>query len=258
MTPDVEKIIQWARGAGQILREGYGKRHTIDHKGRVDLVTEADRRSEAYLIEKIRGQFPTHTIFSEESGNMIGSDGACWFIDPLDGTTNYAHHLPIFAVSVAFADARGLQIGVVYDPMRDECFSAVKGQGAWLNGEPLHVSEARELIQSLLVTGFPYDPAGVEKNFAAFAHFTRLSRGVRRLGAAAIELCYVAAGRVDGYWEQSLQAYDLAAGALIAREAGARVTSLDGDENLLKPPFSIIAANPVVHTLMLAEFKAIG
>lgn len=256
MRPEIAQLIEWARGAGQILREGYGKQHHIDHKGRVDLVTEADCQSEAFLIERIRAFFPTHTIVSEESGRMPGADGDCWYIDPLDGTTNYAHHLPIFAVSLAYANAGSMQMGVVYDPMRDECFSAVKGHGAWLNGEPLHVSVARELIHSLMVTGFPYDPAGVEKNFAAFAHFTRLSRGVRRLGAAAIDLCYVAAGRVDGYWEQSLQAYDLAAGALIAREAGGRVTSLDGDENILKPPFAIIAANPTIHALMLAEFQA--
>ncbi len=258
MRPEIVQVIDWARGAGQILRDGYGKSHHIDHKSRIDLVTEADRLSETYLIDQIRAHFPTHTIISEESGHLIGADGACWYIDPLDGTTNYAHHLPIFAVSLAYAEAGSLQMGVVYDPMRDECFSAVKGQGAWLNGERLHVAEARELIHSLMVTGFPYDAAGVEKNFAAFTHFTRLSRGVRRLGAAAIDLCYVAAGRVDGYWEQALQAYDLAAGALIAREAGARVTSLDGDENILKPPFSIIAANPAIHALMLAEFVAAG
>jgi myo-inositol-1(or 4)-monophosphatase len=255
MQPDVTQITCWARGAGQILREGYGKRHVIDHKGRVDLVTEVDRLSEAYLIEQIRARFPTHTIFSEESGNLQGAGGDCWYIDPLDGTTNYAHHLPIFSVSLAYASPGGLQIGVVYDPMRDECFSAIAGQGAWLNGEPLRVSEAGALIHSLLVTGFPYDAAGVEKNFANFAHFTRLSRGVRRLGSAAIDLCYVASGRVDGYWEQSLQAYDMAAGALIAREAGARVTSLEGNEDILRPPFSVIAANPTIHALMLEEFQ---
>lgn len=258
MKPTVTQVINWARHAGQILREGYGKQHDIDHKGRVDLVTEVDRRSEAFLIEQIRALFPSHTIFSEESGNLIGTDAACWYIDPIDGTTNYAHHLPIFSVSIAYAEAGQLQIGVIYDPMRDECFSAVRGQGAYLNGERLHVSSAQDLLHSLMVTGFPYDAEGVEKNFACFAHFTRLSRGVRRLGSAAIDLCYVAAGRVDGYWEQSLQAYDMAAGSLIAREAGACVTSLDGDEDIIKPPYSVIAANPAIHTLMLAEFKAMG
>jgi len=257
MKPTVTQLINWARYAGQILKDGYGKRHDIDHKGRVDLVTEIDRQSEAYLIKQIHTQYPTHTILSEESGNIIGDNGACWYVDPLDGTTNYAHHLPIFAVSIAYAEAGSLLIGVIYDPMRDECFSAVKGQGAWLNEKRVHVSDASELIHSLMVTGFPYDEEGVEKNFASFAHFTRLSRGVRRLGSAALDLCYVATGRVDGYWEQSLQAYDMAAGSLIAREAGAQVTNLCGDENIIQPPYSVIAANPTIHALMLAEFKSV-
>jgi myo-inositol-1(or 4)-monophosphatase len=139
--------------------------------------------------------------------------------------------------------------------MRDECFSAVRGGGAWLNGEPVRVSETSDLISSLLVTGFPYDALTAEKNIANFAHFMRISQGVRRMGSAAIDLCYIAAGRLDGYWELSLQPYDLAAGALIIREAGGKITSMNGEENLLIPPYSIAAGNPVIHALLLKEFK---
>jgi myo-inositol-1(or 4)-monophosphatase len=258
MKPTISDLIHWSRNAGRLLREGYGKSHSIDFKGRIDLVTEMDRMSETYLVSQIQQKFPDHTIYAEESGQIAGRKGACWYIDPLDGTTNYAHHMPNFAVSVAYAEDNELELGVVYDPMRDECFSAARGQGAYLNGERIHVSEAQELIACLLVTGFPYDHETAEKNLANFAHFTRLSQGVRRLGSAAIDLCYIAAGRLDGYWEVSLQPYDLAAGALIVREAGGKISSMQGEEDLFHPPFSITAANPVIHTLLLEEFKLVG
>lgn len=254
MKPTITEIIDWAKRAGQILRDGYGKAHQINLKGRIDLVTEMDHKSEAYLVGQIQQRFPDHLIYSEESGRINGKEEACWYIDPLDGTTNYAHHIPIFSVSIAYAEDGKLALGVVYEPMRDECFSAVRGQGAWLNGERLQVSNAEELISSLLVTGFPYDSAGMEKNVRFFGHFTRLSQGVRRLGSAAVDLCYVASGRFDGYWEQTLQPHDLAAGALIAREAGAVVTSLTGNQNLFIPPYSILAANPILHAQMLSHF----
>jgi len=254
MKPSIEELIGWAKQAGEILRDGYGKQHDINHKGRIDLVTEMDHKSEAFLLQKIQEQFPGHSIFSEESGRISGIEGSCWYIDPLDGTTNYAHHIPIFSVSIAYAEDGELELGVVYDPMRDECFSAERGKGAFLNGEPLGISDTRQMISSLLVTGFPYDLQTAEKNIYFFGHFTRLSQGVRRLGSAAIDLCYVASGRFDGYWEQSLQPYDLAAGALIAREAGALVTGLTGAQDLFIPPYSILAAGPQIHAQMLAEF----
>lgn len=255
MKPLITDLIIWAKQAGKILRDGYGKSHTINHKGAIDLVTEMDHKSEAYLLNQIQSRFSDHTIYSEESGLINGIDGACWYIDPLDGTTNYAHHIPLYSVSIAYAEDSELNMGVVYDPMRDECFSAVRGQGAQLNGNPIFVSETKTLLSSLLVTGFPYDSVGVEKNILFFGHFTRKSQGVRRLGSAAIDLCYVAAGRFEGYWEQSLQPYDLAAGALIAREAGAIVTGLTGSHNLFIPPYSILAANPTIYDQMLLEFQ---
>lgn len=256
MTPSRSDLIDLARSAGSLLREGYGKQHAIDHKGRIDLVTEMDRRSEAFLIQEILAKFPGHSIYSEESGRLPGQEQLCWYIDPLDGTTNYAHHIPFFTVSIAFAEAGEMRLGVVYDPMRDECFSAERGRGAWLNENPIRVSKTHEILNSLLVTGFPYEGESLRSlNLKNFAHFTHLSQGVRRLGSAALDLCYVASGRMDGYWELSLRAYDLAAGALIVEESGGIVTSIRGEADYLKMPFSILAGNPTIHRLMLAEFQ---
>ena len=257
-SPTLTELIQWARGAGEILRAGYGKRHQVDQKGRIDLVTEVDHQSEDYLVAQIRQAYPSHKIFTEESGALSGQDAFCWYIDPVDGTTNYAHHLPLFAVSIAYAQDGVVQLGVVYNPLYGECYSAARGAGARLNGEPIHVSETDTLLHSLLTTGFPYDMPTIEQNLPNFAHFARLTQGVRRLGSAALDLCYVAAGRVDGYWEIKLQAYDMAAGALIAAEAGAAVTSLQGDPDCLKPPYGVLAANPAIHALMLAEFQKLN
>ncbi len=256
MKPTIIELITWARNAGSILREGYGKNHLITHKGAIDLVTERDRLSEAYLLNQIHGKYPDHTIEAEESGHISGTGSAHWYIDPLDGTTNYAHHMPYFAVSIAYTEGNVLELGVVYDPMHDECFSAERGQGAYLNGEKIHVSQTQDLLSSLLVTGFPYSREGAEKNLENFAHFTRLSQGVRRLGSAAIDLCYIASGRLDGYWEVSLQPYDLAGGALVVREAGGIVTSLQGDTNLFNPPYSILAGNSFIYALLLNEFQS--
>jgi len=252
MMPELQDLEHLARGAGEILRASFGGHLRIDHKGVIDLVTEADHRSEAYLLGEIQRRFPGHKIVAEESGETAGADGQVWYIDPLDGTINYAHGVPIFSVSIAFAEAGKMGLGVVYDPLRDECFSAHEGQGAWLNGQQLHVSEARELDQGLLVTGFPYDirtnPANNLENYARFALH---SQGVRRLGSAALDLCYVAAGRFDGFWEIRLNAWDVAAGGLIAEQAGARVTNLAGETDYITPPQSVLAANPYIHPQML-------
>ena len=254
--PTLTEVVTWTRQAGKLLRDGYGKRHEIDHKGRIDLVTEMDRLTEDYLLGEIRGRYPDHAIVTEESGHLSGTDGLCWYLDPLDGTTNYAHAVPLFSVSVAFAVDGRMQLGAIYDPMRDECFSAERGAGAWLNGEPIHVSETSEMVHSLLVTGFPYDSwQSGRSNIENFAHFTRLSQGVRRLGSAALDLCYVACGRFEGYWEQTLKPWDLAAGSLIVTEAGGLVSALDGDLNLLKEPYSLLAGNSHIHGQMLREFN---
>ena len=247
MEPTLDDIYLFAREAGAILRGGYGLRQTITHKGRIDLVTEYDKRSEDYLLAQLHARFPDHTIVSEEKGRKDGRSESCWYIDPLDGTTNYAHGMPIFCVSIAYACEGELELGVVYDPLRDEMYSAQRGKGAWLNGEAIHVSDVSELVQSLMVTGFAYDEWVIRTNLENFAHFSRLTQAVRRLGSAALDFCYLAAGRMDAYWEMALQPWDSAAGGLIAREAGAVVTAMDGDPNFLKPPCGVIVANPALY-----------
>ncbi len=248
MSPTLFELKSWALQAGTILRAGVGQEHAIRHKGRVNLVTEMDQRSEDYLVREIRSHYPEHCIVAEESGLLSGKDTHCWYIDPLDGTTNYANGLPLFCVSIAYAEHGELKLGAIYDPMQDELFCAEQGGGAWMNDALLHVSDTSELIKSLLVTGFPYDLIDTPRNnLENFTRLTRLSQGVRRLGSAAIDLCYVAAGRLDGYWEMTLGPWDLAAGSLIVREAGGVVTSLEGDPQILQPPYSIVAGNPHIH-----------
>ena len=241
-----------ARGSGEILRSGYAQPHKIDHKGVIDLVTEIDRQSESFLLGKIQTLFPNQRVIAEETGGISGEGDHLWYVDPLDGTVNFAHNIPFFSVSIAYADKEGMKIGVVYDPMRDECFSAQRGRGAWLNGESIKVSKSRELGKSLLVTGFPYDAwENPNNNLDNFASFTLLTQGVRRLGSAALDLAYVAAGRFDGYWEIRLHPWDVAAGGLIVKEAGGKVTNIKAGDDYLSVPQSIIAANPELHPLML-------
>lgn len=250
--PNIQDVERLAREAGQILRDGYEQKHEVSYKSEIDLVTEIDAQSEAFLINAIRDKFPHHYIHSEESGILDGDDAHIWYIDPLDGTVNYAHGIPIFSVSIAYAHAGELKLGTVYDPMRDEMFSAVKGKGATLNGKRLQASGTSELARSLLTTGFPYDMwHTADDNLASYGRFAKLTQGVRRLGSAALDLCYVGAGRFDGYWERTLQPYDVAAGGLIATEAGAKVTALDGSPDFLSMPPSILAAPPVLHQKML-------
>lgn len=259
MQPTLDEVIRWAKEAGALLRQGFGKRHDVRYKGLIDPVTEMDRASEALLLERIREAFPHHAIISEESGALSGDREHRWYIDPLDGTVNYAHGLPIFAVSLAYYEGNQPCLGVVYDPMRDECFYAERGKGAFINDQPIQVSATPDLIHALLVTGFPYDLDGHRPdNLDLFALFTRRTQGVRRLGSAALDLCYVASGRLDGYWELELAPWDLAAGVLIAREAGARVTRLNGAPDVLQPPYDVLAANPHLHPQMLALIAESG
>ncbi|MFN2194834.1 MAG: inositol monophosphatase family protein [Anaerolineales bacterium] len=247
--PELEMI---ARQAGEILRSGFGKSNQVGYKGLIDLVTDVDRQSEAFILSEIQARFPEHHVLAEESGESGGNREHLWYVDPLDGTVNYAHTIPIFCVSLAYAHHDVLQLGVVYAPMLDEMFTAQRGQGAFLNGERLHVAQAEDLDHSLLVTGFPYDVRTNPTNLEYYRRFALRSQGVRRLGSAALDMAYIAAGRFDGYWEHTLGAWDLAAGVLIAEEAGARVTALDGGLFRLTPPISVLAANPVVHGLMLS------
>lgn len=250
--PSLSDLIFLSRQAGEILFSGFGKQHQIDRKGVIDLVTEIDHQSEQFLIHEINRRFPTHQIVAEESGTHHGENCCLWYIDPLDGTVNYAHGLPIFSVSLAFQIDGEINLAVVYDPLRDEMFSAVRGQGAYLNDKPLAVSQTSELNRSLLVTGFPYDiRENPSNNLDLFAKFSMVSQGVRRLGSAALDLCYTAAGRFDGYWEIRLSPWDVAAGGLIAREAGGVVTDLNGNSDFLTQSQSILAANPVLYQQML-------
>ena len=256
MQPTLSYVENLARQSGAILKAGYETEHQVGYKGVIDLVTEVDHQSEEFLLGEIRKDFPDHHIFSEESGIIQGSDEHIWYVDPLDGTVNYAHHIPIFCVSIAYAFQGRLTLGAVYDPMRDEMFLAERGQSSYLNGRRLRVSTVTELQRSLLVTGFPYNAWDTpQDNFNNFIKFGKLSQGVRRLGSAALDLCYVAAGRFDGFWEMALNPWDVAAGGLIAEEAGARVTNVSGEADYLSPPQSVIACTPGIQARMLEELR---
>ncbi len=257
--PTLGEIILLAKTAGEIVRSGFDLPHQIGYKSAVDVVTEMDRQSEEYLLGQIRSRFPEHSILSEESGSINGQQENTWIVDPLDGTVNYSHHLPMYAISIAFQSHGQLQLGVVYDPSLDECFSAERGKGAWLNGSRIRVSNVNELVKTLLVTGFPYDRASDDfaRGVRYFGELTRITQGVRRLGSAALDMCYVAAGRLDGYWELLIHPWDIAAGALIVQEAGGVVTDLNGGPDFLKPPYAAIAANPAIHQLLMEQLQQI-
>jgi len=250
--PIAEKI---AREAGALLRHGYGHVEQIEHKGAVDLITEFDRQSEALIVESLRQAFPTHAIRAEEGSGQTAESEYEWLVDPVDGTTNFAHGFPVFAISLALTQ-RGKPIaGVVYDPLRDELFAAEIGDGATLNGKPIHVSSGTDLSRSLLATGFPYDVrTNPHNNLAQFRQFSLRSQAVRRAGAAALDCVWVAAGRLEGYWEFRVKPWDVGAGALIVREAGGHVTNIEGDEDFLSSD-SILASNGHIHEQMLRVLR---
>jgi myo-inositol-1(or 4)-monophosphatase len=233
--------------AGEILRHYWGKTHSIDKKGAIDLVTEADLASEEVIVGLIRAAFPDHAVLAEESGVTHGQESRQWIIDPLDGTTNYAHGLPAFAVSIAFALEGELIFGSVLNPGTEEFFSASTGRGANLNGRPISVSSTRILRDSLLVTGFPYDLKPViQPMMQRFERCLMASQGVRRLGSAALDLCYVACGRFEGFWEQNLAPWDTAAGVVIAKEAGAFISDFTNGPYAIEKK-EILATNGLVH-----------
>jgi myo-inositol-1(or 4)-monophosphatase len=245
--------IETARDAGRLLLEKLGRVTSITKKGDINLVTEADLASEALIIERIKSYYPKHAILAEEAGDAVLVDGETtwkWIIDPLDGTTNYAHGYPCFCVTLALERKGKIVIGVTYDPTREELFSAEKGEGASLNGRKIRVSETEELGNALIVTGFPYD-FKQRKDFARhLTEFLLYSRGVRRDGSAAIDMAYVACGRFDGFWEEGLNPWDVAAGYLLIEEAGGRVSYYDGSEfSIYRPP--LCASNGRIHGEML-------
>ena len=247
--------IEAARRAGAILRENIHGAREISFKGDINLVTEMDTRSERAVVETILSSFPDHGILAEEGTSIQNGSGYVWIIDPLDGTTNYAHGYPCFSVSIALEHEGEVIAGVVYDPMRDELFSARKGKGAALNGKELRVTGVGELIKSLLATGFPYDRKVSEKNNMAYFHeLLMASQEVRRDGSAALDLCYVACGRFDGFWELKLKPWDVAAGSLIVLEAGGTVSDLCGGKFDLHAE-EILASNGRIHSRMIEIFQ---
>jgi len=256
MKPTLSDLERLAREAGAILREGYSKEHQISYKGVIDLVTEIDHASEAFLLKEINAYFPDSHIIAEESGETKGANGGIWYIDPLDGTVNYSHHIPVFCVSIAYAFDDIVTLAAVYDPLRDEMFTAERGKGAFLNGKQLHASKTTELQKSLLVTGFPYDTWNTKQdNFRNFEKLAKLTQGVRRLGSAALDTAYVATGRFDAFWEFTLKPWDIAAAGLIAEEAGVRVTTIDGKSDYISAPQSVLAAAPGIYEKMMEQLK---
>ncbi len=239
-----------AMAAGEILRSSFGREQAVRYKGEVDIVTEADEQAERKIGGMLGEAFPDYGMLAEEAGASPGASEYRWIVDPLDGTVNYAHGMPVFCVSIALERAGEIVLGVVHDPMREETFVAERGGGATLNGRPIRVSETDELIRALVVTGLPYDREAMPAALDLFARFAALTQGIRRLGSAALDVCYVAAGRLDGYYERGVRPWDVAAGALILEEAGGRVTDFRGDKLDLEG-LEIVASNAVLHPSMV-------
>lgn len=246
---------QLAREAGALLMSYFGK-VSIEYKGEADLVTQADRASEKLIAERIRRQWPDHDLIGEEGSRSETGSDYCWYVDPLDGTTNFAHGYPVFCVSLGL-DYKGERLaGVIYDPTRNEMFAAEKGKGATLNGASIHVSMTSRLAESLVATGFPSHKRHKNPNIHFYHQLTLRSHGVRRAGSAALDLCYVACGRYEAFWEFNLNPWDTAAGVLLVQEAGGTVTNFNGG------PFTIdsrqvLASNSLLHDELLREFQNI-
>jgi myo-inositol-1(or 4)-monophosphatase len=248
--------IDAARAAGHLLKSQLRASHRIASKGTsIDLVTEMDARAEELIVGRLSSAFPDDTILAEERGSAPGRSGRRWIVDPLDGTTNYAHGLSIFSVSIALEVERRVELGVAYDPSLDELYVAERGRGATVNDQPLAVSTTASLEQSLLTTGFPYDIRETRQtNLPQYAAFALRSRGVRRLGSAVLDLAWVASGRLDGFWELRLGPWDAAAGSLLVEEAGGRVTNVTGGALDLDAP-AVVASNGRIHDAMLAVLR---
>ncbi len=247
-----------ARAAAEILTGMFGQVDHVVKKGAIDLVTEADLRAEKTILETIHDGFPHDGILSEETGRDKKRSERVWLVDPLDGTTNFAHGFPFYAISIALEIKGEMVLGVVYNPCMDEYFEASKGVGSYLNNEPIRVSKTRQLADSLLATGFPYDIyERPEEVMELFQKMVVRTQGVRRPGSATLDLCYVAAGRLDGFWEKGLKPWDTAAGALIVREAGGILTTFKGSpySPYLK---SVVAANPLIHKEMIEVINVNG
>lgn len=252
MIVDIKKVaVETAKKAGLLLRENLGHAGRIEYKGAVDIVTELDKRSEALIIGEIKKAFPDHGVLAEESDEIAARSPYRWIIDPIDGTTNYAHGFPFFCVSIAFEADGMVEFGAIYDPMLGELFTAERGKGAFLNGKKIEVSEIDSLDKGLLATGFPYDlRQSKDNNLGHFANFSLRAQAIRRAGSAALDLAYVACGRFDGFWELKLKPWDVASAALLVEEAGGKITDFGGGQ------FSIygkecLASNGLIHGRMI-------
>ncbi len=248
--------IDLAYRAGALARSGLEREHAVEEKGRADLVTETDRAIEELLVGSIRSRYPDHRIVAEEGSNNTGSSAYTWVIDPLDGTTNYAHGVPLFCVSLGVLQGEAPLFGVVYDPLRGELFTAYRERGAYCNGRRLQVSQTPSLDAALLTTGFPYDRfTQPDNNIAEFSRMVLHIQGVRRTGSAALDLCYVAAGRTDGHWELGLHPWDTAAGALLVAEAGGRLSDWQNRDWTLWNP-RLVASNGLIHAQIVKVLTA--
>ena len=246
MTREFEVAIAAAEAAGEVLRNGFGQHQEVKFKGEVDLVTKADENAEQAIKQILQETFPNYGMLAEEGGELNGEGDVRWIVDPLDGTTNFAHGLPLFCTSIALERAGEVVLGVVYDPIANEIYTAERGGGATLNGVPIGVSDIDEPIRALLATGFPYDRDEVPAALELFGQFAVRTQSIRRLGSAALDLCYVAAGRLDGYYERGVKAWDIAAGMLILREAGGKATDYSGHELDLAVG-EVVASNGLLH-----------
>jgi len=256
MSDHLNTAVEIARESGALLAKLFTQPMEITYKRRSDLVTAADRRSEALIVERLRRHFPEHGIVAEEGGGHSAPSEYCWYVDPLDGTTNFAHGFPMFCVTLGLARNGEVIAGVVYDPTRDDLYTAERGGGAYLNGRRLQVSHTEKLSEGLVATGFPPFATNHDLNIKFYFRFTELSHGIRRCGSAALDLCSVAAGRFDGFWELKLNPWDKAAGSLLVTEAGGRMSDIQGR------PFDLLgddvfASNGLIHDQMLEVFAEI-
>jgi myo-inositol-1(or 4)-monophosphatase len=237
--------------AGKILKENIYKEKKISYKGRINLVTQMDTLSENIIVDAILKKYPSSGILAEENHNIEKNSPYLWLIDPLDGTTNYASGIPFFCVSVALEEEGEIKFGIIYNPMLEELFTAKKGEGAYLNNKRIYVSKTKILKDSVLATGFPYDIAeSVDNNFDHFCNFSLSSRAIRRLGSAGLDLAYTACGRFDGFWELKLSPWDMAAGYILVKEAGGKITDLKGKKFSIYKK-EIVASNGIIHNQML-------
>jgi myo-inositol-1(or 4)-monophosphatase len=256
-SPLTAPAIEAARKAGRILCDGFGKKFTISSKESIhDVVTEFDRAAEEAIISHLKNLFPSHSFLAEESGRSENDTGEiCWIIDPLDGTMNFARHIPIFCICIAAVAGSRVETGVIYNPMLDELFVAERGFGAYLNGKRLHVSQVNEMKMAMLATGFPYSSGDVHNLIVQFSNFLKHANPIRQMGSAALALAYIAAGRFDIFWALNLRPWDVAAAHLLIEEAGGKITHFDGSPYDLFRVSNILATNHLLHQQALAFLK---